>query len=94
MKTTRKENIGLIILAQGEYMPKTLEPGTLYYSPEFATSSHLCLCGCGHICALPIKTGEWSLLAHNGKPTVAPSIQQRFECKSHYIIIGGVANFV
>lgn len=94
MKTIRKESVELVILQEGEYMPKIKEPGKLYYSPELQGSSHLCLCGCGVECWLPIKEGEWNLINNAGKATITPSILQRFECKSHYIITNGVANFV
>ena len=31
----------------GEFIPDELDQGTIYISIRFATSSHLCICGCG-----------------------------------------------
>lgn len=94
MKTIKQVLVELIELKEGEYIPDKMEFGKLYYSKEFNGSNHLCLCGCGHQCYLPIKKDEWSLTNNNGKVTIHPSILQRFECKSHYIITNGKANFV
>ncbi len=94
MKTLKKVPVKLVVLKHGEFIPDNMEPNTIYYSQEFRGSKHLCLCGCGHDCFLPIKQGEWNLENNNGKVTITPSILQRFECKSHYIIKNGVANFV
>lgn len=74
-------------------MPRVMEFGKLYHSERFSSMSHLCLCGCGVECYLPIGPEGWTLTVTNGKPTITPSILQRFECKSHYIITHGVANF-
>lgn len=94
MKTLKKVPIELVVLAPGDYIPEVKEFGKMYYSEDFKGASHLCLCGCGHECYLPIKQGEWSLTINNGKVSITPSILQRFECKSHYIITNGSANFV
>lgn len=95
MKTLKRVPVDLIVLEHGEYMPEKMEFGKIYYSPQFKGSSHLCLCGCGHKCYLPINEGEWSLSANEkGDVSIYPSIQQRFECKSHYVIKNGKANFV
>ena len=58
------------------------------------TLNHLCLCGCGMETPLPIAANEWQLTVKDGKPTITPSIQQRWPCNSHYIVTNGVANFV
>lgn len=84
----------LVELKPGEYVPDVLEFGKIYYSAELHGSKHLCLCGCGVDCYLPIKEGEWKLFVKNGKVTIVPSIKQRFECESHYVINNGVANFL
>lgn len=94
MKTLRQVPIELIILESGEYIPEEMEYGKFYYTEEFRGSNHLCLCGCGHKCYLPIKENEWELSIKNNKITIKPSILQRFACKSHYIITNGIANFV
>jgi len=94
MKTLKKVLISIKILKLGEPIPENMEFGILYYSSEYKSSNHLCLCGCGHECYLPIKENEWNLIIENNKPTITPSILQRFECKSHYIINNRIANFV
>lgn len=94
MKTIKQVPIELVELKEGEYVPEIMQFGKLYYSPELKGSKHLCLCGCGVHCFLPIKEGEWYLTVNNNKPTITPSILQRFECKSHYIITNGIANFI
>lgn len=94
MKTLKKVPVELVVLKEGEYMPDKKEFGKIYYSPEFNGAGHLCLCGCGHDVYIPIKEGEWTLNENNGKVTITPSLLQRFDCKSHYIITNGIANFV
>lgn len=91
MKTLKQVPIEAV---EVEFIPNKLEFGILYYSQKFEVSQHLCLCGCGHPCALLITEEKWSLTINNHKPTVTPSILQKFNCKSHYIITNGVANFV
>lgn len=72
-----------------------MEFGKLYYTPQYNGLNHLCLCGCGEECYLPLNESNWKLIIEsNQKPTIIPSILQRFDCKSHYIITNGKANFV
>lgn len=94
MKTLKKVPIELVILKDYEFVPTVKEFGKLYYSEKYHGCSHLCLCGCGIECYLPIASTEWQLTINEGKPTITPSILQRFDCKSHYIITNGIANFV
>lgn len=94
MKTIKKVPIELVELKNDEFMPETLEFGKLYYSKEYGVANHLCLCGCGVKAPIPICPGEWSISNENDKLTVKPSLQQLFECRSHYIITNGIANFV
>ncbi len=68
--------------------------GEIYISKKYKGTSHLCLCGCGVECFLPLELNEWELKENNGKITISPSILQRFQCQSHYIINDNVANFV
>jgi hypothetical protein len=93
MKTLRKEKIEIKYV---EHIPPKIEmeQRKIYVSKEYNGSSHLCLCGCGVECYLPLKEGEWTLSDENGKVTIIPSILQRFECESHYIITKGIANFI
>lgn len=96
MKTLKKVPIELIRMAENEYLPKkeNMEFGKLYYSEYMNNCTHLCLCGCGHECYLPISDDDWNIVIKNNKVTITPSILQRFDCKSHYIITNGIANFV
>ena len=91
MKTLRKEKIQPIYV---EFIPEFLEYGKIYISKEYSTSTHLCLCGCGEKCVLPLTESEWILEDFQGIITLKPSILQRFNCKSHYIITNGIANFI
>lgn len=93
MKTIRTETIEPVY---GMYCPPKEEmvQGHIYISNEYETSNHLCLCGCGEECPLPIGKDGWEHKIENGKITITPSILQRFKCKSHYIITNGKANFV
>ncbi|WP_412464199.1 DUF6527 family protein [Flavobacterium mekongense] len=94
MKTLKKVPIELVVLEGENTLPDVLEFGKMYYSPEYKGASHLCLCGCGTEVYIPIKQGEWSIDNTNNKLTVKPSLAHRFDCKSHYIITNGIANFV
>jgi len=94
MKTLMQVPVSLVLLDDTECVPALMEFGKLYYSQDYQGSNHLCLCGCNHEVYLPIKNGEWMLNNDNNKLTVSPSILQRLECKSHYIITNGTANFV
>jgi hypothetical protein len=94
MRTLKKIEVELVMLGEDEYVPEVMEFGKIYYSPILRGSSHLCLCGCGHPCYLPIKEGEWNITRNGDKMSVTPSILQLFECGSHYIITNNVANFV
>lgn len=91
MKTLKKVEIEPIYV---EFIPADLEQGKLYISEKYEGCTHLCLCGCGVKCYLPLGAGEWSINNNKGKVSITPSILQRFECKSHYIITNNVANFV
>jgi len=94
MKTLKKVEVH--IEYRNEFLPLKIDlmPRTIYICLKLNCCIHLCLCGCGHECFLPLGEGEWSLTDNNGKITIIPSILQRFNCKSHYIITNGKANFV
>lgn len=95
MKTIKTVDIIPIYV---EYCPpkEQMAQGIIYISKNYNATNHLCLCGCGHECYLPITEGEWTLTeTENGnKISLTPSILQRFDCKSHYIITNNKANFV
>ncbi len=91
MKTLKKVPVELV---EVEFIPEVMEFGKLYYSNKYKCASHLCLCGCGMKAPIPVKEGHWILNNNNNKLTISPSLQHRFECRSHYIITNGIANFV
>lgn len=94
MKTLKQVPIELVEINNGEYLPEYMEFGKLYYSKEFGGANHYCLCGCGVKAYIIIAPGEWSIDNTNNKLTIKPSLQQLFQCRSHYIITNGIANFV
>jgi hypothetical protein len=70
-----------------EYIPEILEPETLYISVEYATCSHLCLCGCGERVVTPLAPTEWQLTYDGDTVSLRPSIGNwSFDCQSHYWI--------
>lgn len=83
----------LEVLGDGAYAPERPEPGIFYHLPWVGGSLHLCVCGCGERCWLPIGPNEWTLSSEGGL-TVSPSIQQRFGCRSHYVIVHGEARLL
>lgn len=91
MKTKRKVALELV---EVEFVPAEMEPGKFYYSREYKSSNHLCVCGCGQQTPLPHWEGQWKIEIKEGKFSVRPSILHRFGCKSHYIITNSIANLV
>ena len=55
------------------YVPRDLEDGRLYISMEYATSVHLCACGCRTKTVTPLSRGGWTL-SFNGAVTLRPSV--------------------
>lgn len=71
-----------------DLMPPKLEEGFLYISIEYATASHLCLCGCGERIVTPLSPTDWSLTFDGDTVTLRPSIGNwDLPCKSHYNIM-------
>ncbi|MBD0403237.1 DUF6527 family protein [Flammeovirga sp. EKP202] len=70
-----------------EEIPEVLNENILYISMEYATATHLCMCGCGNKVVTPISSKGW-LLSYDGDGiTLSPSIGNwNFKCKSHYYI--------
>jgi hypothetical protein len=70
-----------------EYIPATLEEGTLYVSVAFGTAAHLCCCGCGHEVVTPLTPTDWELTFNGESVSLKPSIGNwSFKCRSHYWI--------
>ena len=70
-----------------EFIPDVLEPGRLYISMEYATSMHLCLCGCQERVVTPLAPTDWRLTYDGESVSLNPSIGNwSFDCQSHYWI--------
>lgn len=70
-----------------EFVPSTLESGKLYISMTFATTVHLCACGCGNKVVLPLSPAEWQLFYDGETLNILPSVGNgEFPCRSHYWI--------
>ncbi|MDR3714754.1 MAG: DUF6527 family protein [Puia sp.] len=68
-------------------MPDALENGMLYISMEYATTIHLCPCGCGNQVITPLSPTDWNLSYDGETVTLYPSIGNwNFPCRSHYWI--------
>jgi hypothetical protein len=70
-----------------EFVPAELAPGTLYLSMAYATTVHLCACGCGNKVVLPLSPAQWHLLFDGEAVSLTPSVGNwEFPCRSHYWI--------
>lgn len=79
-----------IELQHVQYMPKTLEPGVLYFAEEFGAAAHLCACGCGTKIRTPIAPTEWAIYEGPKGVTIRPSVGNwQHPCRSHYLITDG-----
>jgi|GEM_PF-353676 len=72
-----------------DIFPPVLELGLLYISGEYATTAHLCCCGCGEKVMAPLSPAQWTL-TFNGEVSMRPSIGNwALPCRSHYAIMNG-----
>ncbi|CAN5401236.1 DUF6527 family protein [soil metagenome] len=79
-----------IELHRVQFMPKTLEPGVLYFAEEYGAAAHLCACGCGTKIRTPIGPTEWRIQEHPEGITLRPSVGNwQQPCRSHYLITDG-----
>lgn len=70
-----------------ETIPRQLEEGILYISPEFETATHLCACGCKEKVVTPLSSDGWKLIYTGTTVTLDPSIGNwSLPCRSHYYI--------
>lgn len=68
-------------------IPRRPEPGVLYVSMEYATTVHLCPCGCGIQVVLPLSPAQWRLSYDGESVSLSPSVGNwQFPCRSHYWI--------
>lgn len=73
-----------------EFIPETIEQGTLYVSMPYATAVHSCCCGCGREVVTPFSPTDWRLTFDGESVSIAPSIGNwSFDCQSHYWIERG-----
>jgi Family of unknown function (DUF6527) len=73
-----------------KHLPDRLEGGILYISMEYATSAHLCCCGCGEEVVTPFTPTDWKMIFDGETITLSPSIGNwNFVCRSHYFIDRG-----
>ena len=73
-----------------ERIPRTLEPGVLYISMEYATAAHSCACGCGEEVMTPLTPTDWKMTFDGETVSLSPSVGNwQLACRSHYIIRGG-----
>lgn len=71
-------------------IPRTLEIGVLYVSIQYATTMHLCPCGCGQEVPLPLTPTDWCLSFDGESISISPSVGNwSFPCQSHYWIRRG-----
>lgn len=67
--------------------PPELEPGVLYVSMEFRTTTHLCPCDCGNVVTLPLRPTAWRIAYDGETIAMSPSVGNwSFPCRSHYWI--------
>lgn len=65
-----------------------MEPGLVYVSANYATTNHLCACGCGGQTVIPLDGTGWSFIEEADGPTFRPSILNR-SCRAHYYVTRG-----
>jgi hypothetical protein len=70
-------------------IPDRPEAGVLYVSVKYATTVHLCACGCGHEVVLGISATDWMLCWDGQAVSLTPSVGNwSLPCRSHYFIRG------
>lgn len=70
-----------------EFIPRELEPKTIYISIPYATAIHNCCCGCGNRVVTPLSPMDWKLIFDGRTISLHPSIGNwSFPCRSHYWI--------
>lgn len=68
-------------------IPEHPDTGVFYVSIEYATTLHLCACGCGHEIVLGISPNDWKVCWDGPTISVSPSVGNwSLPCRSHYVI--------
>lgn len=76
-------------LERVKLIPAKIEPGVFYFSEKYATSMHLCACGCGSDISLAISSAGWKVTKSSAL-TLRPSVGNwSYPCRSHYLITDG-----
>lgn len=69
------------------FIPEQLSARTLYISIEYATTAHLCMCGCNNKVVAPISPTDWCVIFNGETVSLEPSIGSwNLRCQSHYWI--------
>jgi hypothetical protein len=70
-----------------EFIPDSIENGTLYISIDYCTAIHKCVCGCGNEVVTPLSPTDWKMIFNGKSVSLYPSIGNwNFKCQSHYWI--------
>lgn len=70
--------------------PADPEPGVLYVSIDFATTMHLCMCGCRQEVVAPLDPTDWTAHFDGRHVSLTPSIGNwSLPCQSHYVLARG-----
>lgn len=70
--------------------PTAPEPGVLYVSVDFATTMHLCMCGCRQEVVAPLDPTDWTVQFDGRSVSLTPSIGNwSLPCQSHYVLARG-----
>lgn len=73
-----------------EHLPEVLEPGKLYVAIDFASTAHLCCCGCQSEVIAPLSPTDWKMTYDGANLSLHPSIGNwSLACRSHYVIRNG-----
>jgi hypothetical protein len=84
---TRRMKLAAVEPEFVEFIPADLTQGKLYVSMLYATTVHLCACGCGNKVVLPLSPAEWQLYFDGESVSLTPSVGNwGYPCRSHYWI--------
>jgi hypothetical protein len=70
-----------------DYIPDSVEDGTVYVCIPFATVLHRCCCGCGMEVVTPLTPTDWKVTYDGQSISLDPSVGNwSYPCQSHYWI--------